>query len=205
MSWGMNSNFSEMVLFHTPTEVVGVGGVFVSPTLQTFCSAIRGFYVKNPQLSGFFVSLLSIRRLACCLTLCACSVGYLMERNSAYLFCTLQSNREKAEAGAFFQDAPLVSGCYLAMFSSWASPSLSQSWQVLAPLLEVEVPGPVALWFTYCLDLQKATYSISDLSYGLIPLSPDALSQADCKGVLPQKGLSTPGHFRVNKAASRLV
>ena len=62
-----------------------------------------------------------------------------------------------------------------------------------------------------CLDLmqeipeQSIDMVLCDLPYGLTPPLPDALSQADCNGVLPQKGLPTPGHFKVNKAASRLV
>ena len=71
---GWNLTFQKRCLFILPLKW-WEGRVLVSPTLQTFHSVIRGFHGKDPQLSGFYVCVLRIRRRAYCLTLWAWSVG----------------------------------------------------------------------------------------------------------------------------------
>ena len=106
-------NFSEMLPFHTPTEVVGLGG----------CLSHQLFKHSILPSMDFMLKILS---LVCFLSLCWASGDVLAVwprapaqwgtwwkgiQHTSSALCNL--NREKAEARAFFQEAPLVSGCYL--------------------------------------------------------------------------------------------
>lgn len=109
---GWNLTFQKRCPFILPLKW-WEGQVLVSPTLQTFHSVIRGFHGKDLSSVGFMSVCWGSGDV---LTVWPCGpgqLGCLMDRSSAHLFCALQPNREKAEARAFFQDALLVSGCYL--------------------------------------------------------------------------------------------
>lgn len=158
MKWGLQSSLLEKVPRPPPTEA---GGAFVAWTLQHF-AVIRGFNVKDCQLSGF--SRCAKHQETLCLLsdpVPLVSQGVNGEPEEKELrqhpFCALCTIRAETKAKASFQDAPLLSGCYQLGSVLWPAHLSFHSWQVPEPPLR----GACALpfWFSYYLELLRATSS----------------------------------------------